>query len=222
VSYVTALRLRTPRGEESKISIGREVADPSQVVVYLTDFDKDGFLKFHSLNGVTSRHGEPSWYHVTARSSYMALWKEEFAGLPCLDVPRKAVGEHEIEEVHWCFKGGAEIKNLAILGQRTIEELKRLILDLSSPTYLLTETGSKLQAIDKELETLSLAYPLLGAIVRVFIMEKENLRGDDALCLAESTGELYRTLQARCERFNQLFVSFLHQQGVFEGGVLEK
>ena len=206
VAYLTRLRLNTPRGKESEISIPPDIAHPSNLIIYRTDFDEDGFLTFVSLNGRAPFHKEPAGYHDTARAAYSALWKEEFAAIPYAALTPEAGATYG--EIHPSLHGLKQAIELAQEGQLIIEQLIAAIQNFKAPAFLLGELSARQEQLDKDLESVSLAYPLIGALVRIYIMEKENMRGNDALNLAQQTLELYRTLSRRSRRFWQLFEHF--------------
>ena len=73
---------------------------------------------------------------------------------------------------------------------------------------MLGAISATLGKIDRSIEETGFTYSVLGAVVRIFIMEKENLRGEDVLELGTLTAELYRTLIRRTKRFGQIFGAF--------------
>ncbi len=209
VAYLTQLRLSTPQGREVEMKVPASVASPSSVSIYRTDFDQDGFLTFTSINGTASYHGQKVGYFESARQAYAALWKEEFAGVPFCALSPEAPTEYPM--LHPSLVGLRQALQWADEGERVIDQLVEVIKDVNSSSLLLGELGSRQEQIDKDLESISLAYPLIGALVRIFIMEKENMRGSDALMLAQETKELYRRLKRRGRRFWQLFEYYGNQ-----------
>lgn len=215
VFALTKARLEVPIGEEHRINLPTELADPKQVAVYLTGFDEHGFLEFRPMVSGSVRNGYPSGYYDAARIAYRRLWKEEFERLkadgstaqPPLPVLNGAADQ--------LLTGIAEAKELAQRGVDLTNELMRLIDDLHSPPRLLGEVGNAIEKNIREIEEVGLSYPVLGALVRVFIMEKENMRGDDARILASEMKELYRRLESRGEKFKTfLSSSFTGRTGV--------
>ena len=206
VAYLTKLRLETPMGGEKDIRIPATIADARNVMVYRSDFDRDGFLEFYPMNETSDRHGEPRGFFETGRSTYRTLWKEELSDIEYSELPRSTEGS--FPAVHPSLEGLYQAIELTKQGQRNIADLKKLIRDVGSPVRLLGEMDHKLQVLDKRLEEVSLSFPLLGALIRVFVMEKENLRGDDPMELASKMGGIYDQLLRRSERFGRLFVHF--------------
>ncbi|MCB0323711.1 MAG: hypothetical protein KDD69_09070 [Bdellovibrionales bacterium] len=211
MAYLAQLRLDTPLGAEGSVEIPAAIADPRQVVVYYSAFDAEGFLDFLPLNGCSGRHGQPDDYYPNARDAYRALWKEEFAGIPVAEELRQP--GVPLEAIHPSLAGLTKAIELARAGRQTLAQLHQLVRDVSSPPQLLNDANATVAAIDRHLEEVSLAYPILGAIIRIFIMEKENLRGDDPLQLISETDRLYENLVRRSERFGSLYAHYAVQRG---------
>ena len=205
VVHLAKLRLSTPRGADETLRLSPDIADPRRVLVFRTLFDKDGFLDFASMNGVSTRFGEAAGFYETCRAAYRALWKEEFADCPW-DGPSRTNGALPV--IHDLFDGLNKICELTDEGTRCIGQLVAAINDLQTPPRRLGELNTRLQELDRTIETTSLSYPPLGALVRISIMEKENMRGDDPLMLARETQDIYSRLQRRSQRFAQLFTHF--------------
>ena len=206
--YLTELRLKTPRGREAEIVISPQVADPNQVVVYRSTFDEDGFLDFIPLNGEALKKGHPWIFFEAARSAYRKVWKEELDGAPKRELPQLPAGPalHVLDGSYLEITRGVEA--LLIMtrnGVSLLDELTRLINDVSSPPKLLGEINAGISILDRQIEELGLAYPALGALVRMFIMEKENIRGNDPLILASQVKGLYQSLRWRTEKFSHIF-----------------
>jgi ADP-heptose:LPS heptosyltransferase len=206
VAYLAALRIRTPLGEEEKLNIAEEYRTQDQVAIYCTDFDEDGFLLFRLLGGGGNRNGEPARYFDIARRTYRALWKEEFD-----DIPYRALApqpEGPIPCAHPSLEGVRQAVELAGEGIALLNRLCQLVTDRNSPPASLKEVNQAIQAVDTGLEEVGLSYPILGALIRIFLMEKENLRGNDVLALASKTKELYSRLNRRGRRFANLYSHF--------------
>ncbi len=192
--------LNTPADKVHEVRIDLECARPEEVAVYATVFDADGFLDFKQLNGNAARHGLTPEYFQRTRDAYRMLWKEEFEGISA----RKTDSGEPAEDDAFLrlSQGVREIRQLADRGIGLLSELQRLIRDVQSPPRLLGELNEKVNQVDRELEDVGLSYPVLGAIVRMFVMEKENMRGEDPLALTDHMLGLYRVLFARALKFD--------------------
>ncbi len=203
VAYLTKLRAETTTKSLDNVRIDERVADPSEVAVYVTNFDRDNFLDFHQVNGIAPRHGRPGEYFRSAREAYRTLWKEEFqAARERFDLQgqRPSVNLPEIVS-----NGLGEAIALTTEGAKLLAQLSALIRDKQSPPKLLGEVSQALEQIDKNIEEVGLGFPILGALTRIFVMEKENMRGDDPLKLASQMNDIYQKLAHRAEKFGQLF-----------------
>ena len=183
-----------------------QLASSSDVSVYLTMFDEDGFLDFKRLNASSERHGFPGEYFDCARQAYRILWKKELGAV-----------EQEIEvdqardaALRQTLGVDAAIDRCA-LGVSSIERLLELIANPNSPPHLLGETNRVIEENDAEIEKIGLSHPILGAMIRMFIMEKENMRGSDPTVLASQMKELYETLERRARSFSGLFERYWAQ-----------
>ena len=156
------------------------------------------------MNGSAPRNGFSERYFDAARESYRSLWKSEFDGVPIRE---------PVE--HWVAESSPEARNvsasvrsvieLAHEAQRLLDQLCALIQDEKSPPYLLGATSESIGKVERTIEDLGLSNAILGAAIRMFIMEKENMRGDDPLVLALETKGIYDTLARRCDLFNKLY-----------------
>ena len=199
---LTKLRLERSTEELLELDFSSQFAHPSQAAVFVTTFDDDNYLLFKPMNGSASRNGFPAHYYDGAREAYRTLWKNEF-----LDIPMREWSEaSRIMAISPdIIEGIGELRALTERGIQTIDNLERLIKDPSSPAYLLGEANEAISTLDREIEHVGLNHGILGAVVRMFIMEKENLRGDDPLVLAYAVKRLYDTLKRRTERFAKLY-----------------
>lgn len=208
MAYLTKLRLRTHMDNDAMIEIPDDIAPPELVQVYRTEFDSDGFLLFTSLNGYKAINGYEKGYLETARAAFRVLWKEEFAKI---DPPQ--------ELKHWdqtaLTEDSQEMIELAEKAVKYLETLKEMALDHRRTAEEIQEVSEELSRIDTQIEQLSLIFPILGAIIRIFIMEKENLRGDDLILLSEQSKKIYESLGRRLNSFRKYF-------SYFEGSFMEK
>lgn len=206
VAFLTDLRLRTPKGEEANITLPDVYKNQDQVAIYYTDFDEDGFLEFKLLAGAGKREGEePRFYHL-ARQTYKALWKEEFNGISYSRLEPNRTGP--LPASHPSLAGVQKLLDLTTEGTGLLGQLSDLVRNANSPVSVLAKVNEGIQEVDKKLEEVGLSSPLLGALIRIFLMEKDNLRGDDIALLASETKELYSNLARRGRRFADLFDHF--------------
>jgi len=205
MAYLTKLRIQTPFEHDPYIQIPYDIAPPGQVRVYRSDFDEDGYLQFVGINGLSSNNGYELGYLETARAAYRVLWKEEFASIP---------SGKEIESWSGVLLLNEETEDILNLCEDANKVLKRLIElaeDPNGPAQELQVISDSLTRIDLLLEQISLTFPILGAIVRIFIMEKENLRGDDIFILSEKSLQIYASLERRIINFQKYYSYFSRQ-----------
>lgn len=206
VAYLTRRRIELSMGEELSERIPSSLADPRLVSVYATAFDEDNFLRFVLLNEEHPRKGMPLRFFDTAREAYGRLWKEEFDAVEgeLLSVRE----DEELVKVPPSLAGLGPIVALSEKGRGLLRKLNALIADPNTLPAMLGETGSEIERVDKDIEEVGLAYPVLGALVRIFVMEKENLQGSDPLLLASETDRLYSRLAFRAKKFGKLFAYY--------------
>lgn len=211
VVQLTQLRLSTPLGQEAAIELPKNLREQSDVAIYITEFDRDGFLLFKRLAGGLPRRGEPIGFYETMRNAYMALWKEEFEGIVYQEVPPRLdappVAPHpSLAALH-------EAVALSTEGLRTLDTLLHVVRSNTHAPERLKEINESLQRIDQQIEEVGLATPPLGALVRIFMMEKDNMRGADIFELSAHAKKLYENLDRRSRRFGQLFAHFDRSTG---------
>lgn len=214
IAYLAGLRLREPLSKLD-LAMPPHLTDPRQVAVYISAFDEDDFLEFRPLNGSGYHHGQRTEMIDKARAAYRRLWKEEFAGispvpalngngyintetrsrLPVLDGKEKVFAEMS-------FALG-QARKYSEDGKKLINQLMSLIEDAKSPPQLLGQINNAINGLDRNIEELGLSCPILGALTRVFVMEKNNMRGDDPLLLASEMKELYQRLERRGKKFQE-------------------
>lgn len=199
MAYLTRLRLETPLEHDGYIQIPHDIAPPGQVRVYRTDFDREGFLEFVEMNGFSGTRGYKKGYLESARAAYRVLWKEELASCPA---PEELVYSSEPLELQ---DEVYEMLHVVDSACQALEKLKKIAFDPSIPASELEDISRMLTRYDTNLEQLSLTFPILGAIVRIFIMEKENLRGEDIFKLTDQSLEIYRVLERRLQKFQKYF-----------------
>ena len=105
-------------------------------------------------------------------------------------------------------RGLAQAIELSKEGISMLEKLAAAVNDLGTGPEILRELNARLSEIDKEIESVGLSCPVLGAVIRIFLMEKENIRGDEILELASDNKSAYQRLLRRSHRFADLFKHF--------------
>lgn len=202
VAELVSIRLSHPREDDDSLALPSHLVRQQRAAIYVTAMDGDGFLECRLMGGAAPRRGEPVEFFECARKSYRALWKEEFdgivfrpcpptGGLPAIAHPRLAA-----------------VREIVALADEAIIQLNRLreaVIDTRTPGHVLGALNGAVSAADRAIEEVGLSEGLLGAIVRIFLMEKENIRGDDVLELVGATLQIHTTLIRRVKRFAELF-----------------
>ncbi|HMO16821.1 MAG TPA: glycosyltransferase family 9 protein [Oligoflexia bacterium] len=214
MAYLTKLRLKTPSDQDKFINIPQDIAPPELIRVYRTEFDEDGFLLFTGMNGLSAHSGYEKGYLETARAAYRVLWKQEFAGIRCPEEINAWEKVALIDETEDLIK-------LADNACKQLELLRNYAKNPHSTAGEISAVSQELERIDSQIEQFSLIFPILGAIARIFIMEKENIRGEDIILLSEKAEELYRKLGERVKAFRKYFsyfsASFMQKEIVSHG-----
>jgi len=200
VSFLTKKRMEMTAEQASKFEISTEVADPKEVAIYCSVFDEDGFIDLKPLNGTSGRKGFSHEFYQTARDSYRRLWKSEFG---------QELGVKELikpDNKSWAAKGEIETRLSEIIGicssaEEKVGRLEAHIRDPRATARDLGEANLEIIRTDRALEDIGLSYGSIGALVRMFVMERENIRGDDPIQLTASTKQLYRNLSRRSVLF---------------------
>ena len=200
VAELSKLRLNCSDDSELKIE-----ADPSQVGVYVTEFDDDGFLEFRRINGFGTRRGRNDEIPLRVRKAFKEVWKHEFGAKISQTHNKAREGVARLEQYPAFLSALSEIDNLVKSGEGLISELNSLISDASSPPHLLGEMAKKIELNDRAIEEVGLSYPELGVLTRVFVMEKQNIRGSDAGKVASEMVGLYQSLQRRSRLFERFY-----------------
>lgn len=199
VNYLAKLRLKTSIDQDGFIQIAEDIAPPSQVRIFRTAFDSDGFLEFIQVNGKTAEKGYPVGYLDTVRQSYRKLWKEELANIKQHSTVLNGTKSHSL------FPNSESIIELCKRAYKYLDLLKKNALDPNGSVVELQEISKNLSDIELEIEETSLTFPILGAVVRIFIMSKENIRGDNLVKLADDTKKLYEDLERRIINFGRFY-----------------
>ena len=202
VAELVRLRLSIPVGSERNLTVPAAIADPNQVAVLISEFDRDGFVDLRQINGSSPRN---SGTGKAAQIAYRRLWKEEFGAIPDA-LPQEC--DYTVVD-SGVLSGFEQIFRLVEQGRELLNRLRGLVLDSTSDVKLLGETGSALERLDREIEDVGHAAPPLGALVRFFVMEKQNMRGTDTLILASEMEGLYAALKRRAEKMRSYMAQAL-------------
>jgi len=202
MAYLTKLRIDTPFEHDSYIQIPDDIAPPQQVRIYRSDFDQDGFLEFVEMNGYVGTRGYKKGYLESARAAYRVLWKEEFSGIKPPEFLTNINLDPKLQDEV------IEMKEIIVKALNALNKLKIISLDPSVPASEFHDISTSLSKYETILEQLSLTFPILGAIIRIFIMEKENLRGEDILKLTDQSIEIYQSLERRLSNFEKYYSHF--------------
>lgn len=207
VAHLLELRLNTPSDQVKNLKVDERLCPAESVAIYYSDFDEEGFLDFKRINSPAQRLGYHPGYFDAAMDAYRQLWKEEFGMMEPKEVPsveplnKLAVVDHRSEGT----AGLEEAVKAAAKGIEVSERLIELIRDVSSSPHLLGEVNNQINAINRHIEDIGLTYPMLGALVRMFVMERQNMQGKDAALLALDMKEIYENLRRRGQKFAKLF-----------------
>ncbi|MGI6524381.1 MAG: glycosyltransferase family 9 protein [Bdellovibrionota bacterium] len=172
------------RIKEDFTSLPQGYADPSKVVVYRSAFDKFGFCNFIPL---TSDENDP-WR--VYRDAYRDVWLDDLAGY---DLSIKEPSADDIAKI----EGLGNVLEGARKGVSLIDELCLLVKDTNSSAAELGRVNKALVELDREIEQTGYHYPYLGPLTRLFIFDKENITGTDALLLASQMRVHYQALERR-------------------------
>ncbi len=199
VNYLAKLRLRTSLEHDGFIQVAEDIAPSSQVRIFRSAFDTDGFLEFIQINGKTAEKGYPEGYLDSIRQTYRKLWKEELANIKQQSfVPNETKSQN-------LFPNSENIIELCKRAYKYLDLLKDNATNPIGSLNELQEISKNLNDIELEIEEISLTFPILGAVVRIFIMSKENIRGDNLVKLADDTKKLYEDLERRIINFGRFY-----------------
>jgi hypothetical protein len=194
---VAELAIQRAHGEIAHVS--PDLADPREVVVYRSVFDSLGFCDLVPIN---SPAGDSFTRH---RSAYRKLWLSDLGGLSIPSELTTPTRRSTLGVVNSGLEGLAEIAQCAEQGQRLMNQLRTLILDLRAPAAALQSINTQISDLDRNIEELGLHFSPLGPIMKMFLYAKENLKGSDAFDLASQMDSIYRDLGRRCERFEVFY-----------------
>ena len=110
-----------------------------------------------------------------------------------------------LQIVHGEMEGLTDILSCAENGIDLIEALQEAITDQSISGQRLREINEGLAELDRVIEELGFHYAPMGALAKMFIFAKENLKGSDALDLASQMGGIYQDLARRCRKLGTYY-----------------
>lgn len=176
------------------------LADPRKVTVYSSFFDEYGFCNLRPLN---APDGDPYYRY---REAYRKLWLDDLGGYGYQsngpNIERRKSG---LQIVHGEMEGLTDILSCAENGIDLIEALQEAITDQSISGQRLREINEGLAELDRVIEELGFHYAPMGALAKMFIFAKENLKGSDALDLASQMGGIYQDLARRCRKLGTYY-----------------
>ncbi|MBP9838141.1 MAG: glycosyltransferase family 9 protein [Proteobacteria bacterium] len=211
IAFLTKLRLQTVMGEESKIELPQQLKNYKKATIYYTDFDEEGFLKFIPLNDEPNKNGQAKEFYHTARAAYRSLWKEDFSGLPFNTISNSS----EVTKIHPWISGVKDALNLSNEALNYLKLLESAVWDKTVGAKELSIINQQIHDVERRIEEVGLTNPVLGAMIRIFLMEKENIRGNDIVELASETRVVYQKLINRAVRFNHMFNFYLEDKGIY-------
>ncbi|MBX7144825.1 MAG: glycosyltransferase family 9 protein [Oligoflexia bacterium] len=188
VAELVALRVR---GDVKKLPDG--LADPKQVIVYRSFFDRHGFCDLEALNSTQY----DTWYRY--RQAYRKVWLEDLAGFDCGSPAPK---NSKLSVLDSGIEGIGSVVELAQQGTELIQELMRCISDVRVPAQKLGAVNAQIVEVDRRIEQVGFHHPPLGPVTRLFCFAKENLSGTDALSLASQMKTNYDDLARRCQKLS--------------------
>jgi ADP-heptose:LPS heptosyltransferase len=187
MAYLTIQRLRGPVD-----SVDPTIADPRQVVVYRSVFDKHGFCDLVPINGDSQ---DPLGKY---REAYRKLWLDELGGLE--SVERSTGRKSSLTILEPEIAGLREVAECAERGHHLIERLVSLVRDTRAPAAHLGQVSTDLTELDRTIEELGFHHGQLGPLTRMFVFAKEHLSGTDAIDLASQMDRVYQDLSRRCSK----------------------
>lgn len=211
VHFLVKQRLSVADDMLRTIRVPESLAPASQVAVFLTTFDDDGYLDYLQLNQDGVRKGYTPGFQRIARRAYRTLWKDEFriANEPQFHADQlPALSEHPDA----IFPGIGDIVDLSNKGIALSNQLMSLVGDITSPPALLGKTTRELDELDDEIEAFGLSNPHLGVLTRMFTMEKENMTGDVIDELIDSKRKLYQGIGRRAQKLEKLVDYYYHRK----------
>jgi ADP-heptose:LPS heptosyltransferase len=191
--------LAIARAQGDVTEVPTDLADPRSVIVYRSMFDELGFCDLVPLN---RPEGDP---YTRYRKAYRKLWLDDLGGIQTSQDTKPSERRSPLQVIDEGLDGLPKLATCAQHGRELIQRLRCLILDERAPTSRLKEVNTSLVELDREIEELGFQFNHLGALSRMFIFAKENLKGSDPLSLASQMEDIYRDLGRRCEKFREFY-----------------
>ncbi|MDD2943325.1 MAG: glycosyltransferase family 9 protein [bacterium] len=202
VFQLTKLRLEKSDEALRNYVVSEDLCPSAEASVFFTDFDGDDFLECVPLNAETGRNGFAKELFVRSRAVYRELWKHEFDAIDVRDI--RVDHNCQPAPVEYYDAGIREYFRISDNGIALLSDLLRLIRDVHSDPRMLGELTRQIEYNDRSVEEVGLAWPVLGTMARIFVMEKDNLRGDDPGKVASEMIEIYQRLKRRAGLFERL------------------
>lgn len=195
---IAELAVQRAHGEVTSVS--QELANPAHVTVYRSVFDKQGFCDLVSIN---SQNGDTFTRH---RRAYRKLWLDDLGGFNVEGQDAPSTKRSILSVADSGLEGLVEVARCADRGQQLMSQLRGLILDERAPASSLQAVNTEIAELDRNIEELGFHFNPLGALTKMFLYAKENLKGSEALNLASQMDSVYRDLSRRCEKFGRFYL----------------
>lgn len=196
IAYLAMQRLNGPVRE-----VSAELADPKEVIVYRSAFDKDGFCNLLPING----ENKDSFNRY--RKAYRNLWLDDLGGFSVESAKDVQTKVSTLRMAPDAIDGLRDVVESAEKGQRLISELVRLVKDIRAPASQLGAVNTQLTELDRHIEQLGFHHNPLGPLTRMFVFAKENISGTEPLVLASQMDRAYQDLNRRCEKLQSYYVN---------------
>lgn len=194
--FLAALAMKRAEGDFHALP---ENLQPTNLMVYRSEFDSYGFCDLRPLNTKVTEPLQPY------RDTYRKLWLEQLGGFPAEAAPEKGAPQSlRIVGSDPVLAGLPDIIRHAQHGQVLIKELTQVVQDIRQPASKLRELNDSITELDRTIEQIGFHYAPLGPVTRMFIFGKENIAGNDAMGLARQMFEHYKNLEVRAVRFAEI------------------
>lgn len=192
VAYLVGERLKGDVRE-----VPDSIADPKQVVVYRSEFDRFGFCNLEPVN--SARFDGMKRF----RDAYRKLWLSELGGYSDKDLQVEPSSGPILRLASGPLEGLDYVVSAAQQGRELIAELRSAIQNPSIPGNRLGAVSQQLSELDRQIEQVGFHFGHLGPMTRMFVFAKENLSGTEALDLASQMGRIYEDLARRCDKLQR-------------------